>query len=283
MFIRPLARLDMAEQHAVLHLSDNAPAVIAFEDKIMANRSIFYLGRIAADDFGEVIALSGNGRGFGAFKIVRGMYERLVQALYMAQHPSESRSFVESSSIAKLNYISRMLKEFPEIRNRYNDEFMAQLRASAAAARAKRKKSICPKCSQPVTQQTWAQVSLDVMAKEVEPSLEVLYPQFYLEGTQQSHANIADHHAYLPDLGQIRMPVSPSNVRGPKIKRTNSYDVKVHVERAKHGIEVALDVLYVTFDPSVGPWSFAIEYVIHASNLPAHYEWTPQRNCLISR
>jgi hypothetical protein len=33
-------------------------------------------------------------------------------------------------------------------------------------------------------------VSLDVMAKTAEPALEVLYPQFYLEGTAQSHANM---------------------------------------------------------------------------------------------
>jgi hypothetical protein len=33
-------------------------------------------------------------------------------------------------------------------------------------------------------------VSLDVMAKTAEPALEVLYPQFYLEGTAQSHTNM---------------------------------------------------------------------------------------------
>ncbi len=189
-FMRPLARPNMAELEAVKHLPDDDPTVIAFEDRVMANRSIFYLGRIAADDFGEVITLSGNGRGFGAYKIVRGMYERVVHALYMAAHPSESRAFVESSSIDKLKYISRMLRDFPEMKNRYNDGFIAQLTANAAAARAKRKQSICSKCNQPVTQQAWTRVSLDVMAQEVEPTLEVLYPQFYLEGTQQSHANM---------------------------------------------------------------------------------------------
>jgi hypothetical protein len=36
---------------------------------------------------------------------------------------------------------------------------------------------------QPRTQEAWTRVSLDVMAKTAEPALEVLYPQFYLEGT----------------------------------------------------------------------------------------------------
>lgn len=52
--------------------------------------------------------------------------------------------------------------------------------------------------------------------------------------------NFMDHHLYPPDLGHLRLPASPSNVSGPKIKRTNSYDVKVNVRKAKHGIEEAL-------------------------------------------
>lgn len=189
-FIRSLAPPSEKERQALLHLPDDDPAVVAFEDKIMADRVIFYLGRMAADDFGEICALSGNGLGFGSYKIVRGMYERVVTAMYIAEKPSESRSFVESSSIAKLNYLSRLLKAVPEMKQRYNDEFMQRVRADAAAAQAKRKKSTCSKCGQPMTQDAWTRVSLDVMARTVEPSLEVLYPQFYLEGTAQSHASM---------------------------------------------------------------------------------------------
>jgi hypothetical protein len=189
-FIRPLAPPGEDERQALLDLPDDDPAVVAFEDKIMADRVIFYLGRMAADDFGEICTLSGNGRGFGSYKIVRGMYERVVTAMYMAGKPSESRAFVESSSIAKLNYLSRLLKAVPEMKERYNDEFMQGIMANATAAQAKRKESMCSKCGQPITQDAWTRVSLDVMARAVEPSLEVLYPQFYLEGTAQSHANM---------------------------------------------------------------------------------------------
>ena len=33
-----------------------------------AERIIFYLGRMAVDDFGEILTLAGNGRGFGALQ-----------------------------------------------------------------------------------------------------------------------------------------------------------------------------------------------------------------------
>ena len=133
-FIRSLAPPSESERQAFLHLPDDDPAVIAFEDKIMADRVVFYLGRMAADDFGEICTLSGNGRGFGSYKIVRGMYERVVTAMYIAGKPSESRAFVESSSITKLNYLTRLLRAVPEMKGRYDDEFMQRIKSDAAAA-----------------------------------------------------------------------------------------------------------------------------------------------------
>jgi rRNA-processing protein FCF1 len=81
-------------------------------------------------------------------------------------------------------------------------------------------------------------------------------------------------HLYAQDLRHFHLPAGPSNVSGPKIKRTNSYDVKVNVRKAKHGIEVALDVLYLTFESSAEIRSFAIDYAVHASNLPTHVNGT---------
>jgi hypothetical protein len=67
---------------------------------------------------------------------------------------------------------------------------------------------------------------------------------------------------------QRRLLSRRSNVSGPKIQRTSSYDVSVHVGRAKHGIEVPLEVMYLTFNPGVARRGFSIDYSIHASNLP---------------
>jgi hypothetical protein len=155
-----------------------------------ADRIIFYLGRMAVDDFGEILTLAGNGRGFGAYKIVRGMYERIVTSFYMEKNPAEARAFAESSAITKLNYLKRTFEGSPDSRKQFSDEFMQTIEQNAAAAQAKRKQSICPKCHQPITQGAWTRVSLDLMAKAAEPALEVFYPQFYLEGTAQSHANM---------------------------------------------------------------------------------------------
>lgn len=189
-FLRTLSKPDPDEVERLLTLSESDPAVTSFEDNVMAGKIIFFLGRMAVDDFGEIITLAGNGRGFGAYKIVRGMYERVVTALYIQKKPSEARIFTESSAIAKLNYLTRTFEASPESRKRFSDDFMHTIESDAAAAQAKRKQSICSKCRQPVTQEAWTRVSLDVMAKQAAPALGVFYPQFYLEGTAQSHANM---------------------------------------------------------------------------------------------
>src|SRR5262252_1069956 len=61
--LRTLPVPPQEEVDRLLKLPDNDPAVIAFEDKVMADRVVFGLGRIIADDLGEILTLSGSGRG----------------------------------------------------------------------------------------------------------------------------------------------------------------------------------------------------------------------------
>ncbi|MFA6546736.1 MAG: PIN domain-containing protein [Limisphaerales bacterium] len=60
----------------------------------------------------------------------------------------------------------------------------------------------------------------------------------------------------------------PPNVSSPFIKRTNSYDVRTHVNRAKHGYTLRIAkfaALFASYE-SAGP--FRIDYSISAANLP---------------
>src|SRR5205823_9017460 len=118
-FLRTLNEPPDEELKAIDGLADDVPRVIAFEDNVLANRVIFYLGRIAADDFGEIINLAGNGRGLGAYKILRGMYERIVTATFISRNPSEARRFMEEEAIQKWKLWQSALKVTPEIKDRY--------------------------------------------------------------------------------------------------------------------------------------------------------------------
>jgi Family of unknown function (DUF5677) len=191
-FDRTLPPHDENGRQALLeaNLPDDDPAVVAWEDRNATGNLIFHFGLMAAGDLNAVLLLGANGAGFSAFILLRSMYERLVTAMYIAKRPSEARAFAESSPIYKLNFLTRLRELVPEVKARYDDAFMNELQQSAAASRAKRKQSICNKCGQPITNEAWTRVSLDVMAREVDPVLEEFYGPMYIEGTYQAHANI---------------------------------------------------------------------------------------------
>lgn len=66
----------------------------------------------------------------------------------------------------------------------------------------------------------------------------------------------------------IRGISPPSNVSSPTIKRTNSYDVRSHITKAKHGYVLQLATLVVVFDTYESAGSFTIRYYLSAANLP---------------
>jgi hypothetical protein len=60
----------------------------------------------------------------------------------------------------------------------------------------------------------------------------------------------------------------PPNVSSPVIKRTSSYDVRSHVNKAKHGYILRVAKFIAVFDSYESAGSFKIEYSISAANLP---------------
>jgi hypothetical protein len=186
--LRTLEAPPQEEVERLLKLPEDDPTVIAFEDKVMADRVVFGLGRIVADDFGEVLTLSGNGRGIGAYKILRGMYERLVTAAYIAKNPSDARPFVEDDVIKKWKLWQQAVEVMPDLKNSVSSEKIEALEAEYKRVKAKRAESICKKCGQPKTQEEWTRVDLASMAKQADINLSVLYGACYLTPTFHSHA-----------------------------------------------------------------------------------------------
>ena len=60
----------------------------------------------------------------------------------------------------------------------------------------------------------------------------------------------------------------PRNVSGPTIRRTNSFEVRVHVRDLKHNLQVTLDPLFVRFETQATAKSFSIDYSLYAANVP---------------
>ncbi|HYR38112.1 MAG TPA: DUF5677 domain-containing protein [Methylomirabilota bacterium] len=67
------------------------------------------LGRHVPEDFSEILLLSGNGYGIGAFKLLRGLYERVVTMTYLLQHPEKAEDFADWHLIEKQKLVNHLL------------------------------------------------------------------------------------------------------------------------------------------------------------------------------
>jgi hypothetical protein len=58
------------------------------------------------------------------------------------------------------------------------------------------------------------------------------------------------------------------NVSSPDIRRSNSYDVELHVRKLKQNISESFYPMIITFDSFEHASSFQIDYQIVAENIP---------------
>src|ERR1700745_738975 len=83
LFKTALARAAENQSQDSLRTSvDAEPSEVTQAEKEIAEVVVVKLSRVVLDDFVELVILAGNGMGFGAKTILRGMYERLVTAAF---------------------------------------------------------------------------------------------------------------------------------------------------------------------------------------------------------
>ena len=169
---RTLRPPPQSEVDRLLKLEERDPEVVAFENKMMADRIVFFLGRIAADDFGEILILSGNGRGIGAYKVLRGMYERIVHALYLDKNEEAARRFARQSDVYKLKLANRLAEFGVNLLADFTEQDKNDLEDRAKGA----------KKDKPL-------LNLSDMADAAGENLGPMYGPCHLEPTTHIHAN----------------------------------------------------------------------------------------------
>lgn len=148
MFIRSL--VSARAQHQVEEIAEDLQLSeaqeITVQDRRMADVVVFYLGRAVADDLGEVLILAGNGRGIGAYKILRGMYERVVTAAFIAKNPSEARIFLSHSFVEREKLWNRLKEILPNITDERTPEQIKEFEDECREAKAKLKACDVGRC-----------------------------------------------------------------------------------------------------------------------------------------
>jgi predicted nucleic acid-binding protein len=71
---------------------------------------------------------------------------------------------------------------------------------------------------------------------------------------------------FIPSIPTSKSP--PPNVSSPNIKRTNSFDVEIHVQRLKHHLHEPFETLHIVFNSYETAKSFHVRYEIFTANIP---------------
>lgn len=88
-----LVRLQSTLQQALCRELEVTP------DKRMVQIAVFGLAHQAADDFYDIVLLATHAYGIGAQKLLRPLYERVVSALYLMEHPDDVQDFNDYADI----------------------------------------------------------------------------------------------------------------------------------------------------------------------------------------
>src|SRR6202050_749548 len=108
-------------------VSDCYPTLVATSEKILnrhvplksvADVVIFLLGRAAFEDYCELWVLAGNGYGIGAYKILRGLYKKVVTLGYLVRHPPDIQRFHDYAIVQQRRLMNRV-KADPHMRGKF--------------------------------------------------------------------------------------------------------------------------------------------------------------------
>jgi hypothetical protein len=76
-----------------------------WQNRLGAQRLVFFLGRLAAEDFMEILLQCANGYGMSGLKLLRPMFEGVVTSLYIARHPDQARAFMGYHTVHQRKFL----------------------------------------------------------------------------------------------------------------------------------------------------------------------------------
>lgn len=183
-----LRRKEFLNRHHRLIQLANAVYQRRFTSAHPSDSVIFALGVLCWEDYEEILLLGMNGYGFGAQKILRGMYERAVTAAFLHRHPVQVDAFLDFGHISdwkvadalyQAHGIEGISQAMYEEKKRLRDEVAASFRGTC------REKG----CDREVNRFHWASMDLVAMAKGDE-ALASLLPIAYYLPMAETHASV---------------------------------------------------------------------------------------------
>ena len=153
---------------------------------IAAEKVVFFMGRLCAEDFNEICLLVCNGYGYGSLKILRGFYERVVTMAYLSENQEEAEQFLNYHHIHKGKLINHAEKFFGNLNQYISEEEIEEVKSNFKEFKSKFQMTQCKSCKTTRIMHSWSKLDIAAMAKKTK--LDKLYFPGYFYPTLQSHA-----------------------------------------------------------------------------------------------
>ena len=134
-----------------------------FATEANADKVVFYSGRLAVEDFNEMLVLSGNGYGAGALKLLRGMFERLVTAHYVHTHPTEADNFLDYFWVSQQKVLQVIKENFGA--DVLNKDLVEEVDTNYRRVKDKFMIPHCDECPKIRLNHNWTRMDIVSMAK----------------------------------------------------------------------------------------------------------------------
>lgn len=154
-----------------------------------ADRVVFYLGRLAVEDFNEIILLCGNGYGIGGMKILRGLYERSVTLAYISENPDKAEDFLDYFNIHQWKFLNHTRQTFSLDKLNLSNKEEAEIQGNYETAKERYREVLCEKCGNTRIRNSWSK--LDTLSMARKTGLDLLYVPCFFHPTLQVHTTVA--------------------------------------------------------------------------------------------
>lgn len=168
-FLECFAHIDNAIRAAFIRVIENPEPI---------ERFVMLYGRLCVEDFYEIMLCCGNGYGFAALKLLRGLYEKAVTLEYLNEHPDELDSFWDYRHVSDYKLARSVSEVFGP--NTLSAEFHRQVKDEYERVKDHYKVTDCRKCGTTKTNITWTKLNFPAMAQQTRVLGKLIQSAYYV-------------------------------------------------------------------------------------------------------
>jgi Family of unknown function (DUF5677) len=222
----------------------------------IADKLVYFFGRIVVEDFLEITLVSYHGYGVAASKLVRSMYEFAVTLRYLHDHPDEAHTFLAYHLVQQDKLLNRMIETFgPDI---LPADKIAETRSRVAEVK---QDFMIPVCDHPGAKMrlnhTWNKMDFVAMAKTAGELGKLVVPGYFLplRHCHPSFGGLSERLEVIGDRMGVKTEVQ-SKTADQSLMTAHNCVLDTLLVQDQHfkinGLKEAVDVCYQDF---VRVWS----------------------------